>query len=76
MPSRYLPRSWACSTSPPRSRVVTSRKAVLLWTPSCSAIVVTPTSPDRASMSRIARARSTDCTPDADSAVLLLIAQC
>ena len=57
-----MPRSSFCSTMPWDSSVATSRNAVLLCTPSSTAISVTPASPSRARMPRMVSARSTDWT--------------
>src|SRR6478736_5210763 len=62
-PSRYLPRSWACSTNSRSSSAPSNRNAVDLCTPMSAASSVTPVSPRRARISNAYSARSTDCTP-------------
>src|SRR6266511_5380759 len=74
-PSRYFPRSSACSTSPRSSSAPSSRNAVDLCTEISVATSVTPASPRLARISRTLIARSTDCTPlPVDSGVSPLVA--
>ena len=64
-PSRNFPRAVSWVTSSRRSSAASSRDAVDLCTSSSRATSVTPASPSRARISRMATARSTDCTgPD------------
>src|SRR5437867_2499461 len=77
-PSRNLPRAASWVTSSRRSSAASSRDAVDLCTSSSRATSVTPASPSRARISRIATARSTDwtdCAVPGPPASLLLIAQ-
>lgn len=73
-PSRYLPRSVACSTSPRASSAPRSRNAVDLWTSISAATSLTPASPRRARISSTLTARSTDCTPPAGAPVVSVAA--
>src|SRR5271166_2783171 len=67
-PSRNFPRAASRATSSRRSKAASSRDAVDLCTASSRATSVTPASPSRARISRMATARSTDCTgPDPDT---------
>ncbi len=66
--SRHFPRAVSWATSSRRSRAASSRDAVDLCTSSSRATSVTPASPSRARISRMATARSTDCTgPDPET---------
>src|SRR5690348_7135596 len=74
-PSRYLPRSWVCSTSSRSSSAASNRNAVDLCTPMSAATSLTPASPRWARISNTLMARSTDCTPPALSPRSLPMAQ-
>src|SRR6185437_13884927 len=74
-PSRNLPLAAPWVTSSRQSSAASSRDAVDLCTPSSRATSVTPASPSRARISRMAAARSTDWTAPAPPAPLLPIAQ-
>ena len=70
-PSRYFPRSSACSTSPRVSSALSNRNAVDLWTSISAATSLTPASPWRARISSTLIARSTDWTPVPASLLLM-----